>query len=58
MSNESAVQPGNTVQAAFNDEASLLNDAELEAVSGGTPTVSRVKTSDKHQQAVLAFIKG
>ena len=59
----------------MSNEVSLLNDTELEAVSGGiinssldgisrldgTPTgttLSRVKTSDKQQQAVLAFIKG
>ncbi|MBR1232832.1 hypothetical protein [Bradyrhizobium sp. AUGA SZCCT0182] len=48
-----------------------MNDAELEGVSGGVIntntgldgnppeiTLSRVKTSDKQQQAVLAFIKG
>ena len=60
MNNETAVQSGNAVQAAFDDEVSLLNIAELEAVSGGTPgtTLSRLKTSDKQQQAVLAFIKG
>jgi hypothetical protein len=56
MSNETAVQSGNAIQAAFDDEVSLLNDAELEAISGGTP--SRTRTSDKLQQAVLAFIKG
>ena len=53
-------------------EVILLNDAELEAVSGGSiintntkldgspaaTNTSRVKTSDKLQQAVLAFIKG
>lgn len=59
----------------MSNEVSLLNDAELEAVSGGiintsldsisrldgTPsgtTLSRVKTSDKQHQAVLAFVKG
>ena len=59
----------------MSNEIPLLNDAELEAVSGGmlntsldgasrldgTPpatTLSRVKTSDKQQAAVLAFVKG
>jgi|KBSMisStandDraft_5_1062788.scaffolds.fasta_scaffold2022472_2 hypothetical protein len=41
----------------------LLNDAALEAATGGNTnppatTVGRVKTSDKQQQAVMAFIKG
>ena len=41
-----------------------LSDADLEAVTGGdtksppVTTVNRVKTSDKLQQAVMAFIKG
>jgi hypothetical protein len=41
-----------------------LSDADLESVTGGdtksppVTTVSRVKTSDKMQHAVLAFIKG
>jgi hypothetical protein len=57
-----------------NNQASILNDAELEGASGGIAntslddiskldgtsgtTLSRVKTSDKQQKAVLAFIKG
>ncbi|MBR1155297.1 hypothetical protein [Bradyrhizobium sp. JYMT SZCCT0428] len=55
----------------MSNEVALLNDAELETVSGGVintntgldgipagASLSRVKTSDKQQQAVLAFIKG
>ncbi|MBR1283019.1 hypothetical protein JQ597_13315 [Bradyrhizobium sp. AUGA SZCCT0177] len=55
----------------MSNEVALLNDAELEGAFGGiitsntrldgippVTTLSRVKTSDKQQQAVLAFIKG
>ncbi|MDI1265773.1 MAG: hypothetical protein PS018_21220 [bacterium] len=55
------------------NEFPVLNDAELETVSAGgsagstdtrpagnspDTSVSRVKTSDEHHAAMLAFIKG
>jgi len=41
-----------------NEDAPEINEEELEAVSGGTTMVNRVKTSDKQQKAVLDFVKG
>jgi hypothetical protein len=40
-----------------------LSDAELESVAGGTGKIretnmSRVKSSDKQQKAVMDFVKG
>ncbi|MBR1232020.1 hypothetical protein [Bradyrhizobium sp. AUGA SZCCT0182] len=51
----------------MSNKVGLLNDAALETVTGGntasasTPpatTVSRVKTSEKLHQAVMAVVKG